>query len=109
MHLGPVDFKMVKDGIKTIEVRVNDEKRRALKIGDVVQFKNLKDDSSIEATITRLRVFKSFKELNKQVDLVKVGFSESDSVEDVLSCYAKYYSKEEENKFGVVAIYLSLK
>ena len=38
IHLDEDVFKVVKYGTKNIEVRVNDEKRRKLKIGDSITF-----------------------------------------------------------------------
>ena len=40
MHLDKVYFNMIKDGIKHIEYRLNDEKRRKINIGDVIVFEN---------------------------------------------------------------------
>ena len=40
LNLWPNPFKMIKLGIKTIEMRLNDEKRSLIKIGDFIEFEN---------------------------------------------------------------------
>ena len=38
VHLHPEVFEIVKSGVKDVEARVYDEKRRKLKIGDTLVF-----------------------------------------------------------------------
>ena len=40
MNLSPVPFEMIKSGQKTIELRLNDEKRQRIKTGDTIIFSN---------------------------------------------------------------------
>ena len=40
MNLAPSPFEMIKSGAKTIELRLYDEKRRAVKVGDTIEFTN---------------------------------------------------------------------
>lgn len=48
VHLDEEMFKLVESGIKNVEVRVNDEKRRKLKVGDKLIFlKRPKEDERI--------------------------------------------------------------
>ena len=38
LHLHPEVFDLIKNGSKNIEMRLNDEKRRNMKIGDIIRF-----------------------------------------------------------------------
>lgn len=38
MQLNPAPFEKIKSGAKTIELRLNDEKRRRIKTGDKIEF-----------------------------------------------------------------------
>ena len=44
IHLDEDIFEVVKYGTKNVEVRVNDEKRRKLKVGDIITFLKRPDD-----------------------------------------------------------------
>lgn len=47
MNLRPKPFGMIKDGRKTIELRLYDEKRRQIVVGDTIQFMNTEDEQDI--------------------------------------------------------------
>ena len=40
MKLNPKPYKMIKDGQKTVEMRLYDEKRQAISVGDIITFQN---------------------------------------------------------------------
>lgn len=44
MRLNPLPFKMIASGEKTIELRLNDEKRRLINVGDEITFINTEDN-----------------------------------------------------------------
>lgn len=41
MKLNSEPFLKIADGTKTIELRLNDEKRRLIKVGDYIEFTNV--------------------------------------------------------------------
>ncbi len=102
MRLHPEPFKNIKNGTKTIELRLNDEKRQLLKVGDILEFTNRLDDEKLCTKIIRLHHYDSFRELYKHFDKVSMGYREDEEAnpEDM----EKYYSKEEQEKYGVVGI-----
>ncbi len=104
IHLDEDVFKVVKYGTKNIEVRVNDEKRRKLKIGDTITFLKRPDDKeSISAIIEDLVYYKDFKDLVKDYNMEELYLKEY-SKEDFLTLLKRFYSDDEINKYGVVAI-----
>ena len=48
MNLYNDSFNMIKNGYKTIEMRLNDEKRQTIKIGDTIEFINTQTNEIIE-------------------------------------------------------------
>lgn len=92
MHLHESPFRRIQSGEKWIESRLYDEKRQALEIGDVVEFSLRESDETICKTITSLHRFASFDEL----------FSQYPEERD--NNVRQYYSEEDEQKYGVVAI-----
>ena len=44
MNLQPKYFDFIKDGTKRIELRLYDEKRRQIQLGDIIEFSKSEDD-----------------------------------------------------------------
>lgn len=104
MKLREKYFNMIKDGKKIYEIRLNDEKRQLIYVGDIIVFKkepNLVE--KIDTIVKDLIYFNSFKEMAKTLPLEKVGFLK-ESVKDVVDIYHEFYTVEAEAKYGVVAI-----
>lgn len=109
MHLTADNFDKIKAGTKTIEVRLNDEKRKNLKIGDrIIFYRRPEDIEKVETEIVGLTVYKTFADLYSNNEKVAVGSLPDDSLETQVEQTKKHYSDEEEAKFGVLAIYLRL-
>lgn len=105
MKLVDLAFKQIKDGSKTVEVRLNDEKRQLLKIGDFIIFNNINTNESLEKEIVDIKVYKSFKELYNNYDNILLG-ARGYNVDQYVSSMYNFYTKEDENKYGVMAISL---
>ena len=73
MKLVNLAFKQIKEGSKTVEVRLNDEKRKTLKIGDIIVFNNIDNDEKLEKEIVDIKIYKSFKELYNNFDNILLG------------------------------------
>lgn len=109
MKLNPSPFDMIKSGEKTIELRLNDEKRRMIKIGDEIEFENTSDSTQvINAKVLNLHRFCSFDELYKSLPLLKCGYTPDDVDTAKPSDMELYYSAERQKKYGVVGIELEL-
>lgn len=107
MNLNPEPFEMISSGKKTIELRLNDEKRKAISVGDTIVFTNTQDSNrQIFATVTALHKFKNFKELYENLPLLKCGYTEEDIVSAKPEDMSLYYSKELEEKNGALGIEL---
>ncbi len=102
MHLDDKYFRKIKEGTKTIEVRLNDEKRRELKIGDIITFDNRKNNEKLDARVKNLYVYKNFEELYKHHDKISLGYEENEIASP--SDMRMFYSFEDTIKNGVVAI-----
>ncbi len=102
MKLNTEPFNKIKNKTKTIELRLYDEKRKLLKINDLIIFTNIETNEKLEVVIEDLTRFISFEELYKHFDKVSLGYKKDDTYS--ASDMEKYYSKEEQNKYGVLAI-----
>ncbi|ALV62542.1 ProFAR isomerase-like protein [Thermococcus sp. 2319x1] len=91
-------LKLIKEGKKKIEGRLYDEKRRQIKPGDVIVF-----EGRLKVRVKALRVYPSFKEMLEKEGLDRV-LPNVKSIDEGVETYRKFYSEEEERKYGVVAI-----
>ena len=67
-------YTYIKNGIKIYELRVNDEKRKKMKIGDIWKFKNANNKNLPEynTKIIDKKIYKSFEEAIKKISLDKI-------------------------------------
>jgi ASC-1-like (ASCH) protein len=101
LHLNSSPFNKIKNGQKTIESRLDDEKRQELKVGDHLTFINREDEAEIQSTITDLHYFPTFADLFQ--NLPKRKFAD-ESVEALLQEINRFHSSENEQRWGVVGI-----
>lgn len=101
MKLQPNPFEKIKNGSKTIEIRLNDEKRQLINVGDKIEFSLAPDPlQKILATVEGLYHFHTFKELCETFDPQEYGSVDKN---DYANMY-RHYSKEDETKYGVLGI-----
>ncbi len=104
VHLHKEVFDIVREGIKDVEVRLNDEKRRQLKVGDKLIFISRGNyTDQITAIVKKLVYFKDFVEVTKSYEMKRI-YLEDTSLDEYLELMNKFYSMEEQEKYGVVAI-----
>ncbi len=109
MHLHDSPFVAIKSGSKTIELRLNDEKRRLIKTGDHILFSMSSDEhETVLVEVIGIQIFQNFNELYQTVPLDQCGYQEKNihlaSAKDMLP----YYSIEKQTQFGVLAIEIKL-
>lgn len=106
MNLDPEPFAAIEDKLKTIEMRLCDEKRKLLKIGDLIVFVNNETKKELIVEITDLRKFSSFDELYARYHKKELGYKDSENANP--KDMNKYYSEEMVKKYGVLAIEIQL-
>ncbi len=104
MSLRPEPFNKIKSGKKTIEIRLFDEKRQKLKVEDNIVFTNTETNERIHTKIVDLNQFKNFVEMFSKIKGNDAGWSEDDTPEKMSDDMRKYYSEEDEEKYGVLGI-----
>jgi len=105
MKLNSGEFLKIKTGEKTLEYRLNDEKRRNIRVGDEIEFLKLPYmDETILTKVEKLYVYETWAECYKKFfkeDLSRFYKTVNEVVDDT---YNNFYSKEEEEKYGCMAI-----
>ncbi len=100
LHNDP--FNLIKSGTKTIELRLNDLKRQKIKVGDLIEFTNRVTDEKMVVRVVDLIKFNSFSDLYKNFSKVSMGYREDEEANP--SDMELYYSLEDQEKYGVLAI-----
>lgn len=109
MKLNPSPFTAIETGKKNIELRLNDEKRQQIKIGDTITFANIVDPKQkLFTKVTALYHAPSFAELFTTIPLSVCGFDGALSPEEAANAMRQYYSEEAEMKYGALGIELVL-
>ena len=104
MKLFKSPFEKIRSGQKTIELRLNDEKRQRIQVGNYIEFTQTETKEKIVAEVIGLYRFESFAELYQELPLLKCGYTE-DTVDSAKpEDMDKYYSGEEQRKYGVIGI-----
>lgn len=106
MNLELSAFLKIADRRKTIELRLNDEKRQKINIGDRIEFLCSEINSVIFAEVIKLHKFSDFEQLYKALPLEKCGYSKNDLKTAHYTDMEKYYTKNQIQKYGVLGIEL---
>ena len=106
MNLSQPYFDMVKNGKKTVEIRLYDEKRRKLKIGDKIKFSNNETSETFVKEIKNIKLFESFRKAIEKTRLKNCmpNISRIDDAVKIYHSFSNYKSNEKE--LGVIAIFL---
>ncbi len=97
---------MIANGEKTVELRLNDEKRQKIKVGDSIIFINQADQSkTVAAVVAKLTYAATFNELLRIIPHHAAGADD----QALLQALRHWYPESEEKKYGALGIHLSLR
>ncbi len=106
MNLWQGPFTAIRQGRKTVELRLYDEKRQAIAPGDTIEFTNAKTGEILSVQVSAIRVFPDFAQLYLHYDKIAMGYEEGDIPDP--KDMDQYYPPEKQAKYGVVAIEIQL-
>ena len=104
MKLVDFAFQKIVNQEKDIEVRLNDEKRKTIKVGDFIEFENITTHEKVLAQVVRLHPFDSFDQLFSSFDYKRLGINK----EEDFTIMNQFYSLEEQKKYGALGIEIKL-
>ncbi|WP_457614510.1 HisA/HisF-related TIM barrel protein [Methanopyrus sp.] len=99
-HMGLEEeyLNLIKEGRKTVEGRVKDDKRARIKPGDKILF-----NRRLLVKVVDVREYDSFEEMLREEGLKNV-LPNVNSIEEGIEIYRRFYSSGKEKMFGVLAI-----
>lgn len=101
-------MKKIKSGTKNIELRLYDEKRQQIKVGDTILFINRGDDYTMICRVVGLCIFESFAELIAVVGAKPCGWDKDTPSIDPDADMEAYYPKADIQKYGALGIVLKV-
>ena len=104
MFLRPGPLEKIADGSKRWELRLLDEKRRLIFVGDTITFACTTDERTVCVRVTELRPFASFAELYAALPLTECGYSPEAAQTASPRDMEAYYPPEKQAEYGVLAI-----
>ena len=108
MKLQPEYFNFILNGTKRIEIRLNDEKRQTIKLGDKIKF--LKEHNLtefFEARVVGLLRYNSLEEMFNDYD-ISILSDKSMTKKELISVLEQFYTKDKQEKYGVLGIRIEL-
>ena len=108
MKLRELPFKAIVSGKKIIELRLNDEKRGNIKIGDTIEFfKEPELQEKVTAKVNGLIQYATFKDMFKDIPLSYFA-CENYTEEQMIDSLHTFYTEEDEKKWGALGIRIEL-
>ena len=103
MKLNESPFERIKNGTKTIEFRLYDEKRQQIKVGDQIEFSKLPDlQEKLLVDVTELYREDTFENLFRKL------YTDKYEINRRTKSMEQYYSYEKEKEYGVLGIKIAL-
>lgn len=99
MKLKESPFERIKNGTKTVEFRLYDEKRKQINVGDKIEFSKLPD---LQEKLL-VDVIELYKE-NTFEDLFRKLYSDEEEIVRKAESMHEFYSIEKEQQYGVLGI-----
>ncbi len=101
-------FELIKNQQKTIEIRLNDEKRQRIAIGDLITFSKLPEkNEKLTVEVMDKYLFESFEQLYHAFDFFLFG-CQGYTMKRMLEGTYEIYTPEQEKKYGVLGIKIRL-
>ena len=107
MKLLPHPFKEIKSGRKTVEMRLFDEKRQKIRVGDKIIFTSEENGEKLNATVVGLHRFSDFMSLADSFIPKRLGFADY-TPKQIANIMTDIYTAEQVEKYGALAIRISL-
>ena len=103
MKLNESPFERIKNGEKTIEFRLYDEKRQQIKVGDKIEFSKLPElKEKLLVDVLELYREKTFEKLFRKL------YIDEEEIKRRTKAMHEFYSEEREQQYGVLGIKIKI-
>lgn len=104
LKLQPKYFDYINKGTKKIELRLFDEKRQKINIGDTIIFQKEPElENEMKVKVVGLLRYNTFEELFEDFD-IEVMADKSMTKKELLNVLEEFYTPEKQKQYGVIGI-----
>lgn len=104
LKLQPKYFDYINNGTKRIELRLYDEKRQKIAIGDTIIFQKEPElEITMKVKVIGLLRYNSFEELFKDFG-IEIMANETMTKQELLNVLEEFYTPEKQKQYGVLGI-----
>ena len=97
-------FQSIIEGKKKVEVRLNDDKRRKIKVGDTIEFTKVpQQDETIRVQVMEIRKYTTFREMYEDIPFEDFA-CEGWTMQEMMDGTYEIYTPKQEKEWGVLAI-----
>lgn len=104
MKLNQPYFDLIKEGKKRFELRLNDDKRQKINIGDSICFSESTGIQKMLTVVKNKYTYADFETLFGELGTVQTGFGKILDINLAAKSMGEFYSESDIKKYGVVAI-----
>ena len=106
LKLQPKYFDYINDGTKRIELRLYDEKRQKINIGDIIVFQKEPElDITMNVRVVGLLRYNTFEELFDDFN-IEIMADKSMTKQELLNVLEEFYTPKKQKQYGVVGIHI---
>ena len=104
LKLQPKYFDYINNGTKRVELRLYDEKRQKINIGDTIVFQKEPElEITMKVKVIGLLRYHTFEELFEDLDIGMLA-DKSMTKQELLNVLEEFYTPEKQKQYGVVGI-----
>lgn len=104
LKLQPKYFNYINNGTKRVELRLYDEKRQKISIGDTIIFQKEPElEITMKIKVIGLLRYNTFEELFKDFDIEMLA-DKTMTKQELLNVLKEFYTPEKQKQYGVVGI-----
>lgn len=104
LKLQPKYFDYINDGTKRIELRLFDEKRQKISVGDTIIFQKEPDlEITMKVRVIGLLRYNTFEELFEDFD-IEIMADKTMTKQELLNVLEEFYTPEKQKQYGVLGI-----
>lgn len=99
-------YNLLKSGLKTMELRLYDDKRKQIKIGDIIKFNDSSNDKDIFLAKVKNLHFSS--DFNNLCDIIKPAQAGFETKDNLIKALEEFYPLNRQAQYGVIGIEIDL-
>lgn len=104
MNSNYISFNKMKNGERSVEVRLFDKKRQQLKIGDIIEFVNIETKEKLLTQLKGIAIFENFSDMVDYLTPQLLGYPNK---EELMLRFERLYPADLVSRFNIVGLFIN--